>query len=112
MSLQRGPGRILKLLLAAVVADRMAVTLPPMARFPLVFLAVLLADSLRVRGSGESPLFLEDVVSGVLLYAGVGLLAWGLDHALSLYTSRHASPILPAVLLAVIDRAFPTSKRR
>ena len=112
MSLQRGPGRILKLLVVAAAVDWFAVKLPPVARFPLVFLAALLADSLRVRGSGESPLYLEDVISGFLLYAGVGLLCWGFDYALSLYTSRHASPILPAVLLAVVDRALPTSKRR
>jgi len=112
LSFQRGPGRILKLLVVAAAVDRFAVTLPPVARFPLVFLAVLLADSLRVRGTAESPLYLEDVVSGILLYAGFGLLCWGFDHALSIYTSRHANPALPAVLLAVIDRALPTSKRR
>ena len=112
MSLRKGPGRILKLLVAAAAADRFAGALPPMLRFPLVFLAAFLADRLRVHGSGETPLYLEDVISGIFLYAGAGLLCYGLDYALSLYTSRHASPVLLAVLLAVLDRALSTAKRR
>lgn len=112
MSLRKGPGRILKLLVAAAAADRLAGALPPILRFPLVFLAALLADRLRVRDSGETPLYLEDVISGIVLYVGAGLLCYGLDYALSLYTSRHASPVLPAVLLAVVDRALLTSRRR
>jgi len=112
LNLFSGPGRIIKLLLAAAVADRVSASLPPVVRFPLVFLAVLLADSLRPRHSGESPLYLEDVVSGILIYAGAGLLCWGFDHALSLYTGRHAGPVLPALVLAVIERANPNPNRR
>lgn len=107
---------MLKLIAVAAAAHRVFAALPPAARFPLVFLSVLLADSLRLRRSDESPIYLEDVVSGILLYGGVGLLCWGLDHWLSLYSGRHASPVVPAILLAVIDRAWPSgrasSKRR
>lgn len=99
-------------MLVAAAADRLSASLPPLVRFPLVFLAVLLADSLRPRHSGESPLYLEDVVSGILLYAGAGLLCWGFDYALSLYTGRHAGPVLPSLVMAVIERAHQNSKRR
>ncbi len=107
---------MLKLLAVAVAAERVFAALPLVAKFPLVFLAVLLGDSLRFRRSGESPLFLEDILSGVFLYAGTGFMLWGLDYVISLYTGRHAGPVVPALVLAVIDRAWPSgrssSKRR
>lgn len=116
MRLDKGPGRMLKLLAAAILAQRLFAGLSLVARFPLIFLSVLVADSLRFRAGGESPIYLEDVVTGILIYAGVGLFCWGLDHGLSLYTGRHAGPVIPALLFAVIDRAWPAghfgSKRR
>jgi hypothetical protein len=103
---------MLKLLAMAAAAQKIFATLPPPAQFPLVFLASLLADSLRLRRGGESPLYFEDVISGIFLFAGAGLLCWGMDYALSLYTARHAGPVLPAVLFAVVIKAFPSTKRR
>jgi len=110
--IDKGLGRIVKLLVAAVVTAKISNALPPAARFSLVFLMVLFADTLRVRKSDESPLYLEDIVTGILLYAGVGLLCCGLDHALSLLTHRHAGPVFPAIILAVIDKALLSSRRR
>ncbi len=107
---------MLKLLAAAVLAQRIFAGLSPAARFPLVFLSVAVADSLRFRSGTESPIYLEDIITGILIYAGVGLFCWGLDYELSLYTGRHAGPVLPALVFAIIDRAWPTghpnSKRR
>jgi len=116
LRLDKGPGRMLKLLAAAVLAERIFAGLGSAARFLLVFLSVLVAGSLRFRSGTESPIYLEDVITGILIYAGVGLFCWGLDCELSLYTGRHAGPVLPALLFAVIDRAWSigrlTSKGR
>jgi hypothetical protein len=98
---------MLKLLAVALAAQRVFAGLPLLARFPLVFLSVLLGDMLP-KGKPEGPLYLEDVLTGALLYAGVGLLCWWFDAELSLHTGRHAGPVVPALLLAVIDRAWPS----
>lgn len=110
LRLDKGPGRILKLLCAAVLIEKVFAGLVPPARFALVFLSVLVADSLRIRTDTDSPVYLEDVVAGVLTYAGVGLLCWALDYRLALHTGKHADPIVPALLFAVIDRAWPAGR--
>lgn len=116
MRFDRGAGRLLKLLVAAVVAEEVFSGLPLLARFPLVFLSVLLGDLLRLKARSESPLYLEELIGGVLLYAGAGLLCGWIDAQMSLYTTRHAGPIVPALLFALIDKAWPagryTNKRR
>lgn len=110
MTFDRGAGRLLKLLAAGFLAERVFSGLPLLARFPLVFLSVLLGDSLRLKARSETPLYLEDVIGGVLLYAGAGLLCGWLDARLSLYTARHAGPAVPAVLFALIDRAWTAGR--
>ena len=107
MKLDRGLGRTLKLLVAALVADKLLGGLHnALLQFVAVFLTVFVAENLRIATRADNVLYVEDMVTGVLKYAGVGLLCWWLDAALSLYTGRHGGPVLPAVLFAVIDRAW------
>lgn len=85
--------------------------------FMLVFVAMFFADNLsRLSGRSDRPLFLEDVLTGVALYAGFGYFSSILDAVLSVQTGRHASPALPAVILAILDKSWPSknlsSKRR
>lgn len=110
MRFDKGPGRALKLLAAAILADKVFAGLSISARFVLVFLAVLVADNVRLKSEAGNVIYLEDVVAGVLKYAGLGLLCWWLDFELSLYTGRHADPVLPAVFFAAIDRAWSSGR--
>ena len=110
MRFDKGLGRALKLLAAAIFVDKVFAGLGVPARFVLVFVAVLAADNLRLKACAESVIYLEDIVAGILKYAGVGLLCWWLDFELSLYTGRHADPVLPAVLFAVIDKAWSSGR--
>jgi hypothetical protein len=55
-------------------------------------------------------------VLGLALYTGLGYLSFHLDVMLSSYTQRHASPAFPAVVLAILDKSWPSetysTKRR
>ena len=107
MKFDRGVGRTLKILLAAVLTDKLLGGFSSaLLRFVLVFVAVFVGDNIRIRTKADNVLYVEDIVAGGLKYAGLGLLCWWLDFGLSLYTGRHAGPVLPAVLFAVLDKAW------
>jgi hypothetical protein len=105
--LRRGAGRTFLLMLLAFVAERVTYRLPPTLWFATVFVAVFAFDNVgRVRSSADRPLFLEDIVLGLLLYAGFGYLSSLLDAALFTHTGKHASPAIPAALLALLDKSY------
>lgn len=112
-----GAGRALTLFIVALAVEQMTRSLRPGVWFLVVFSAVFFADNFRrLSGGSDRPLFLEDIVLGLLLYAGFGYLSSLLDLMLSAYTGRHASPASPAVILALLDKSWPaenlSSKRR
>lgn len=112
-----GAGRALTLFVVALAAEQLTRALPRGAWFVSVFAILFLADNVtRLKGSSDRPLFLEDVVLGLAMYSGFGYLSSLLDVMLSTYTGRHSSPAFPALVLAVLDKSWPSgnlsSKRR
>lgn len=104
---RRGAGRTLSLLLVAFIAERITRELPYGLWFPVVFVAVFAIDNIgRLRSGAVRPLFLEDIVLGILMYAGFGYLSSLLDAVLFAYTGKHASPAIPAVVLAMLDKSY------
>ncbi|HHY76653.1 MAG TPA: hypothetical protein GX500_07810 [Firmicutes bacterium] len=104
---RRGAGRTLLLLAVAFIAEGATRKLPPGLWFAAVFVLVFAIDNIgRLRSGAVRPLFLEDILLGLTLYAGFGYLSSLLDGALFAYTGRHASPAVPAVVLAVLDKAY------
>ena len=97
---RRGAGRALLLFVLAFIAERVTHELPSDLWFVTVFAAVFLFDNVdRLRSSAPRPLFVEDIVLGILLYAGFGYLSSLLDTVLFSYTGKHASPAIPATIL-------------
>ncbi len=104
---RRGAGRTFLLLVLAFVAERVTYGLPPSLWFATVFVAVFAFDNVgRVRSSADRPLFLDDIVLGLLLYAGFGYLSSLLDAMLFIYTGKHGSPAIPAALMALLDKSY------
>lgn len=108
--------RILFLFAVAFLGQHLGRRLGSGMWFASVFAAVFLADNLgRVHGGAHRPLFLDDLLLGIFFYAAFGYLSSLLDAACSVYTGRHASPAVPAVILAVFDkhwkRTSPSPKR-
>lgn len=99
-------GRLLKLFLAALVVEKLTMGFPGNTRFIAVFLAVYVADNLFGGKRHVRSLFLEDVVVGLLVYAFLGYVAYWLDMELSIHTAKHAGPLVPALLWAVLDKAW------
>lgn len=107
MRLDTGIGRVLKLIVVGSAIDFLLANADPMIRFPAVFLSVCLADSLtKELGERAKTLYFEDVFTAILIYFSFGLLAYGLDIFAYGYTGKHAGPVIPAVALAVLDRAW------
>lgn len=106
MRLDRGPGRVLKLVVTALATQVLAARVSENLVFPVVFAAVYAADQFVAASPGRRQVYLEEVVSGLAFYALLGLLAQWADTQLSLYTGRHAGPLVPAIALAVFDRAL------
>ena len=106
---RRGAGRLLALFLIALAAEQVTRGLPRPVWFASVFALVFIVDNLkRFSGGSDRPLFLEDIVLGLALYTGLGYLSFHLDVMLSSYTQRHASPAFPAVVLAILDKSWPS----
>jgi hypothetical protein len=116
LRLDVGIGRLVKLTVVGFLAESLLAGLDPLARFPLVFLAVALADNLaKAVGERAKTLYLEDFVAVAVVYSGFGLLACGVDLMLAGYTGKHSGAAIPAMLLAVVDRMWPAeglSKKR
>jgi len=103
----RGAGRTLLLFVFAFIAERFTRELPSRLWFASVFVLVFAIDNIdRLRSGAVRPLFLEDIVLGILLYAGFGYLSSLLDAVLFTYTGKHASPAIPAVILALLDKSY------
>ena len=110
MLLDTGIGRVLKLIVVGLMVEVFLGDMDPVIRFPAVFLSVCLADSLpRVLGKEAKTLYFEDVFATILAYLAFGLLAYGFDIFIHGYTGKHAGPVIPAVALAVLDRAWQTN---
>lgn len=58
----------------------------------------------------ERPIFLEEAATGFLVYAALGLMAWWVDNQMAIYTQRHTGPVIPGVLLALLDKAWPSPR--
>lgn len=117
LRLDMGIGRIAKLIVVGFLSESLLAALDPLFRFPLVFLAVALADNLaKAVGERAKTLYLEDFVTVTTVYSGFGLLAYWVDLLLSGYTGKHSGAAIPATLLAVMDRMWRTeglsNKRR
>lgn len=77
--------------------------LDPFLWFILTFLVVYLADSLALTLSDRDfVLYLEDMFSGAILVTVAAALGSVLDSFLAMYTSRHAGPAVPALVLMVM----------
>ena len=104
---RRGAGHTLLLFVLAFIAERVTHGMPPGLWFVTVFVAVFLFDNIdRLRSGAVRPLFVEDIVVGILFYAGFGYLSSLLDGVLFAYTGKHASPAIPATILAVLDKSY------
>lgn len=99
--------RIAALTTAAFLGERVALSLHPGARFVAAFVAVYMADSLwsMIREKQRS-WYLEDVVRDMTMYAIFGLLAAWIDSELFRYTGKQAGAVVPALALAVLDKAW------
>ena len=110
MRLDVGMGRVLKLIFVGLAMESLLGGWERILRFPAVFLAVCISDGLsRAMGDKAKTLYLEDFLTGVLLYSGFGLLAYGIDVILHGYTGKHSIAAIPAVVLALLDRAWETN---
>ncbi len=108
----KGLYRVAKLLLSGVALERLSRAFPSLLRFVAVFLVVYVADNFGrfFLSQKRRPVFLEEILGGLLLYGGFALFAWWLDGQAFVYTGRHASPAVPAVILALLDRAWPAPR--
>ena len=94
-------------MVVAFIAERVTYGLPPSLWFTAVFAAVFAFDNVdRLKSSADRPLFVEDIVLGLTLYAGFGYLSSLLDGILFAYTGKNASPAIPAVVLALLDKFY------
>lgn len=88
---------------------------PSEGRFVAAFIAVCLADSFlgAVKNKAGS-MYLEELVSRLAVYAGLGWLASSVNEGLFLYTHRRGNPVVSALLLAILDGAWrpPALKRK
>ncbi|HHY34752.1 MAG TPA: hypothetical protein GX510_03820 [Firmicutes bacterium] len=86
----------------AFVSQALLKPLEPFPWFILTFLLVYLADSLALMLSDKDfVLYLEDLLSGAILVTVSAALGFVLDSLLTMYTSRHAGPAVPALVLMV-----------
>jgi hypothetical protein len=70
-----------------------------------VFLGVYIIARLSLRQStAKAPAYFEDISFGLAVCIGLGLLAWHADTQISIYTGKHGSPAIPAVVFAFADR--------
>ena len=110
--LGREARRILKLLVCAFIAQKLLMRAPAHILFPSIFVIVYLLDNVHrfLWSNKERPIFLEEVAVGILVYAVLGLVAWWMDHQMAVYTQRHAGPVIPGVLVAILDKAWPSPR--
>jgi|GEM_PF-565312 len=109
LRLDKGAGRLIKLLLVGVVSEALLGGVKSVFRFPLVFLAVRASDGVgKPIGDKAKTLYLEDVLTAALAYSAFGLLAYYIDVMLAGYTGKHSGAAIPAVILALADRMWPT----
>ncbi len=110
MRFDAGFGRLLKLAAAGLLCQGFLTRLAPLMQFPAVFLAVYIVDNMRrVANESSKPLYVEEVLSGVLAYVGFGFLAYGIESLMFAYTAKRGGAAVPAVALALVDKAWPTA---
>ncbi|MBE3520185.1 MAG: hypothetical protein IMW97_07815 [Firmicutes bacterium] len=84
----------------AFVSQAVLRPLEPFPWFILTFLLVYLADTLVLTLSDRDfALYVEDLLSGAILVTVAAALGFVLDALLTMYTSRHAAPAVPALVL-------------
>lgn len=100
----RNRSHVLILIAIAFIAQKVFSTLPGHAWFVSVFLTVDIAGKFLLAGKDALlPSYLEDMLLGLLLCAGLGALAWYLDAQISIYTGKAGGPAVPALVFAILD---------
>lgn len=89
---------------AAFVMQRVLSWWPTWLWYLSVFLTVdVVGLVLKAVTREPGQLYVDDVLWNITVFIGVGLLAFAFDHLLWTYTGRHASPAVPAIVLAMVD---------
>lgn len=70
-----------------------------------VFLGVYIIAVFCFRSNNvQLTAYFEDALFKSAVCIGLGLLAWYADGQISMYTGKHGSPGIPAVIFALVDR--------
>ncbi len=111
---EKGIGRLIKLVALSLGCQYVFRNSTRQVLFTTVFVVVYLADNLhRFLPSGKKqPMFLEEVLAGVALYGGLGLAAYWLEAQITVYTQGQVGPVVPAILVALMDRCWKPPRRR
>jgi len=98
--------RLLKLIAAAFLAERVLNKLPQPAWFVLVFVLVYAVDNIHRVVNKATPQYLDDILLEVTFCAALGALASYLDSQCSIYTGKHGGPAVPALVVVLMVRQW------
>ncbi len=111
---EKGFVRLVKLMAFALGCQCVVKNASRHVLFVSVFVVVYLADNFhRFWPSGKKqPMYAEEVLAGMALYGGLGLAAYWMEAQIAVYTGGQVGPVVPAILVALLDRWWQPPRRR